>query len=552
MSLPQPQTPGLGRIQRPSPDPTSDKDTTDTTMPTHLTAIPNPTEPDHTQTATRSAAGWEPPVSLGETRTRPEFPTHTLTGWLGEMVEAVAEATQTPPDLAGCVGLAALSTAAGGRALARPRTGWDEPVNIYTVVALPPATRKTPVFRAMTRPLQRAEAELLEKARPVIEQARLERKTAEATQEKAERQAVSKDGDEHEQAMADALDAALQAQGTEVPDEPRLIADDLTPETAASMLAQQNGRIAVLSAEGGIFAILAGRYSGTPNLDVFLKGHGGDMIRIDRKGRPSECIDNPAITLGLTVQPAIIDELSQTALFRGSGLLARFLYSLPDSRVGRRLADPPPVPEHTANVYDERLRNLVHTLNSWTDPAVLAFTAEANQVLIEMHNEIEPKLDPQRGEWAHIGDWAGKQIGQTVRLAALLHLAAHPNEPWTVPVEADTVSRARELTRYFTAHALAVFDRLGADPDLEAARTLLDWIQRTGQESFTKREAHRANRGERFRQANDLNPALALLEDHGHIAYVEPTRTGPGRPPSPRYYTHPIHRRQNPGQNGHN
>ncbi|NYH78199.1 hypothetical protein FHR84_001521 [Actinopolyspora biskrensis] len=491
-------------------------------------------------------------MPLGETRARPEFPTDALTGWLGDMVEAVAEATQTPPDLAGCVGLAALSTAAGGRALARPRTGWDEPVNIYTVVALPPATRKTPVFRAMTRPLQRAESELLEKARPLIEQARLERKTAEANQEKAERQAVSKNGDEHEQAMADALDAALQAQDTDVPAEPRLIADDLTPETAASLLSQQNGRIAVLSAEGGIFAILAGRYSGAPNLDVFLKGHGGDMIRIDRKGRPSECIDNPAITLGLTVQPAIIDELSHTALFRGSGLLARFLYSLPDSRVGQRLADPPPVPENIATTYDEHLRGLVHTLHAWTDPAVLAFTPEANQILVELHNEIEPKLDPQRGEWAHIGDWAGKQIGQTVRLASLLHLAAHPSEPWTIPVAADTVKRARRLARYFTAHALAVFDRLGADPDLEAARILLDWIQRTGPESFTKREAHRANRGERFRQANDLNPALALLEDHGHIAYVEPTRTGPGRPPSPRYYTHPTYRHQTPGQNGHN
>ena len=39
---------------------------------------------------------------------------------------------------------------------------------------------------------------------------------------------------------------------------PRLVADDITPEAAASLLAEQGGRLAVLSAEGGIFTTLAG------------------------------------------------------------------------------------------------------------------------------------------------------------------------------------------------------------------------------------------------------------------------------------------------------
>src|SRR5699024_11098989 len=150
------------------------------------------------------------------------------------------------------------------------------------------------------------------------------------------------------------------------------------------------------SAEGGIFDILAGRYSGgSPNLNVFLKGHGGDMLLVDRKGRPAERIDNPALTLGLTVQPTVIDDLGRTAVFRGTGLLARFLYSLPENTIVNRLADPPPVPEHTAATYDEHLRGLVHALHEWTDPAVFAFSEEANDVLIELHNDIEPKLHPQ-------------------------------------------------------------------------------------------------------------------------------------------------------------
>ncbi|GAA4828353.1 hypothetical protein GCM10025787_03440 [Saccharopolyspora rosea] len=507
-------------------------------MTAHLRAVPNDeaVEPD---------LMWEHPVPLGSQRILPPFPIKALPGWLADQVAAVAEATQTPPDLPGCVALAAVSTAVGGRAIARVRRGWDEPVNIYTVVALPPASRKTPVFRAMTHPITVAERDLAARMRPVIEQARLERRNAEAALEKAEKLAATSDEGGREAALAEALDAALEVREREVPPEPRLMADDITPEEAASLLAQHGGRLAVLSAEGGIFDILAGRYSGSPNLTVFLKGHGGDLLLVDRKGRPAERIDTPALTLGLTVQPAVIDELGRTALFRGTGLLARFLYSLPENTVGSRLADPPPVPEHVAATYDERLRGLVHALHEWTDPAVFAFSGEANEVLIDLHNHVEPKLHPQRGEWAHIADWAGKQVGQAARLAALLHAAQHHVEPWTQPVSRDTAEAARTLIEYFAQHALAVFERLGADPAIQGAHTILNWITQNQIISFTRRTAHRAL-ATHFASATDLNPCLALLEEHGHIACVEPPSTGGrGRPRSPQYWTHPrYHPRQ--------
>ena len=61
--------------------------------------------------------------------------------------------------------------------------------------------------------------------------------------------------------MADAIGAAQIADAIEVPPIPRLVADDITPEAAASLLAEQGGRLAIISAEGGIFDIIAGRYS---------------------------------------------------------------------------------------------------------------------------------------------------------------------------------------------------------------------------------------------------------------------------------------------------
>lgn len=92
-------------------------------------------------------------------------------------------------------------------------------------------------------------------------------------------------------------------EGIKIPVKPRLVADDITPET--SLLTEQGGRLAVLSAEDGIFATLSGRYSGTPNLELFLKGHAGDALIVDRGSR-TERVDNAALTMGLAVQPEIV------------------------------------------------------------------------------------------------------------------------------------------------------------------------------------------------------------------------------------------------------
>jgi replicative DNA helicase len=114
----------------------------------------------------------------------------------------------------------------------------------------------------------------------------------------------------------------------------------------ATLLADQKGRLAIISAEGGVFDIIAGRYNGNiPNMDVWLKGHSGDMIRIDRKGRPPEYIRKPALTLGLMIQPEVLKSIAAQRAFRGRGLVARFLYALPVSQVGYRKTGAPPLSE---------------------------------------------------------------------------------------------------------------------------------------------------------------------------------------------------------------
>ncbi|GAA2870973.1 hypothetical protein GCM10010472_30400 [Pseudonocardia halophobica] len=488
-----------------------------------------------------AAQGWDAdPTPLTPHRLVPPFPVDALPEWVAEMVLAVAEFTQTPLDLPGCLALAALSTAAGGRAEMEVRPGWHEPLNLYTVVAMPPGSRKSAVFAAMTAPLLEAERHLIEQTRPRIAEAELARKVAHAEAERRAKHATTA----HErlardEALASATEAAVEADGIVVPPLPRLIADDITVEAAATLLAEQGGRLAVLSAEGGIFATLAGRYSGgVPNLEVFLKGHAGDLLRVDRKGRPAEHVASPALTLGLALQPDVLTDIARMPGFRGRGLLARILYSIPENTVGRRRVGAPPVPAPVDRSYATRLVRLAVTLADQGEPLRLCLNDTADHRVLDLERRLEPKLAPH-AELAHIVDWASKLTGATARLAGLLYLADTLPTAWAQPVPVRAVDAAARLGHYFLAHALAVFDRMGADPVLDDARALLDWIARTEAERFTRRELFSGVSRARFRKVGDLDPALRVLEDHGYIRPDTPAGPTGGRPGSPRWQVHP-------------
>src|SRR5581483_2812949 len=96
-------------------------------------------------------------------------------------------------------------------------------------------------------------------------------------------------------ALAQELDECI------VPDVPRKLVSDCTPEKLATLLAKYGGSLAILDDEGVVFEILGGRYSREPNLEVFLKAHAGSRLIVDR-GTRTEIVERPALTQGLAVQ----------------------------------------------------------------------------------------------------------------------------------------------------------------------------------------------------------------------------------------------------------
>ena len=249
----------------------------------------------------------------------------------------------------------------------------------------------------MTGPLRTAEKTLIEAARPRIAEAVIRRKIAEAAAGKTARDteaaAAALDLDKRPPRSSTPPRPASNWTTRPSPAEPRLFADDTTIEKLGSRLAEQGGRLAVLSPEGEIFSIAAGRYSGAPNLGILKQAHAGEPARTERMGR-TEDIEHATLTLGICSQPGVLTRLGDTPGFREQGLLARLLYAVPESRLGWRNPQPDPMPPAVRDQYTTTLTALILSLDGLPGPATLTFDPAAAEAVTRLLADIEPGSGP--------------------------------------------------------------------------------------------------------------------------------------------------------------
>lgn len=510
--------------------------------PIHTHSVPYLTEQANTVHSVNSVKQEWGVITPLLSDSLPSFPTEVFPDWLRHYVEAVAESTQTPCDLSAMLTLSVGALCVAGKArIVLPR--WEEPLNLFTVTALPPGSRKSAVFAAITAPVTAYERECNTGIGEAVTEAEAKRDILKSRLDQAKRKAVqAPNAGARLAAESDVKALARELDALRVPVPLRLIADDCTPERLAGLLAEQGGRIGLFSSEGDLFQQMAGRYSDKGNLAVYLKGHAGDELRVDRIGRPAEYIASPCLTVGLAVQPEALRGLMTNREFRGRGLLGRFLYALPVSNLGFRETSNRSVPDDVTTAYRQGILRLFLLEPDKADdgtprPHALRLSAEAQAVFDTHHARLEPLLRP--GErLGGMTDWGGKLLGALARIAGILHLA-ETNDP-ARPVAAETLQRALSLQDFLITHARAVYAEMGTNAAMEGARVLLDWIRRTERRQFTKRDAHRDLQG-RFQKAADLDAPLVLLCERNYVRQAATEgHTGAGRPPSPQYEVHPA------------
>lgn len=471
---------------------------------------------------------WAQPLPFDELKL-PAFPTESLAPPLNEWVINVSESTETPVDMAAVCALAVLSCAVQGKYIISPKSGYNEPLNLYFLIIANSGERKSAIVRLMTQPIYQYERKENERRCMQAEANRVKLNSL-----KKQIDVLERDGNLEEAAKVRYQCRSLEGNQTKPL---RLIADDITPEAMTSLLSINNGVLSIITTEGGLFDTLAGRYSNTISIDTVLKAYSGDPIRVDRKGREGEVINNPALTMLLSAQDNVLAEMMKNEAFKSRGLTARILYSRPKSKMGRRNYDTPEINTDLEISYKQLITKLLE--NPYPPNGILPsiqLSPSAKEAVKHFHDWLEPKLIDGM---EYMDNWGAKLLGNMLRLAGILHCAINPIRPDQTALSAETVRHAITISKYFLRHAKCVHNLLGADRDIQQSKRIIRKLQEQDKTELTKYQIYHMCRSS-FQRVDDIAPMLSILVDHGYLKEKRYSAPTGGRPRANSYLLNPI------------
>ena len=478
----------------------------------------------------------------------PTFPAEELSDILRNMAVGISESLQVAVDMPAAALLTVAAICAQKKFVINPKPGWIEPVNLYTAIVALPSERKSPVLSKVMVPVHAFTRAENERRRPIIEEYATKKDILERRIENMKKATASVGKKGAAPVTSDdvtMLQRELSDLERDAVDYINLVSDDTTTEVLALNMEKNGEKMGLVSSEGGIFNTLAGLYSA--NFDIFLKSYSGDYYKSSRMTRAKVELTEPALTVLLMVQQSVLEAIMRNNEFKGRGLLARFLYSIPDSLVGHRSYDTGAVPEEFAAEYN----NLVVQLLSLPDgePRILHLDHDAQTEARKLFLELEPRL---RDDLEPLGDWAGKHHGRVMRIAALLHICDHGADAASILIPGETIRRARVIGDYFIEHAKAAYRIMGLSENqaTKDAKYILKRLDSTGLTEISKRDLHQLCKDRvGLEKASDMEPGLKVLVDRGFIKIEKPPLSKPSKPskggrPSLMVYVNPEYRKE--------
>lgn len=486
-------------------------------------------------------------ITRKQKRQLPSFPIGLLPVQIRTYIKEVSESLQVPEDMVASIVLAIISLCIQGKFCINIKPDWTESLNLYVVVVGRPSERKSPTLKEVTRPIFQYVSEENKRRKPLIAEYELKKKILNGKLRTIQ-EALSKKESKSKYTLDDAVDCQKELENLEEVKTLKLIVDDVTPEALVKAMKDNGERMGIISAEGGVFGMMAGRYNINTNIDIFLKGYSGEYYSSIRIGREETELIHPYLTIGLMVQPQVIEDIMDNKDFRGKGLLARFLYTIPNTRVGERVYRTKEVSPSVRKEYEDLCKKLLgipdHT--GFVE-RVIKLSPEADKLAEEFYMWIECQLT---NELEEIEDWAGKLHGNTMRIAGVLHVIKHKLNSVNVPVEEDTMRSAIEIGKYYLEHSKAAFDIMGLSdpPEVQDAKYIISRLNtyikntnNTKKDFISKRDLWQLCKG-RFTAVEEMEPGLHCLKEHGYIAIVKEIQ-GRGRP-SEKIYINPEYYKQ--------
>lgn len=387
-----------------------------------------------------------------------------------------------------------------------------EPLVLDALTVAEPSFKKSPVISMVKRPYIQFAHDWNENNKQDIFKSQAEYRLLEGKLAALEKK---------EDATADEI-AELQTKISNIPSSNfrRIVVDDITPESLVNQF-EENGTLLMISDEAGMLGNFSGRYSNNiPNLDLLLKSWNGETYISDRASRASIVLKKPYMSICLACQPYVFDSMINNTAFRGSGLIARFVYCFPVSNIGSRRYDTQPVPEEVAENYKKLVYKLLNDKFTYHDEKelYLHFDDKAYKEFVDYYNNhIEPGL---LTDMAFCKDWGGKYHGLILRLCGIIHCvkcALNGVKPAEILVGIDTFCNAVEIAEYYREQAIYAYSLGDVDIATVKAERVLNKIRSKQIQSIRQNDLYRLCRCSLFKNAQDFGETMDMLEEYSYI-----------------------------------
>jgi len=466
----------------------------------------------------------------------PAFDPFFLPASLRDWANDISDRLQCPLDFVGVSMFVAMGSLIGRKVAVRPQrnTPWAEVPNIWGCIVGDPGVFKSPAMKEALAPINKLEAEAIEKNNEALEQFKREEHLYALKVKAADRTAAKLKPDE---ITSDLLPGDPPAP----PQLQRYVYGDTTYEALAlGLLHNPNG---VLAFRDELISLLKrledDRYANERGF--YLSAWNGDgTYALDRKISGHSAIKGACLSILGSTQPGrIADFVSASQGAGDDGLLQRFsLMVWPDLNQNWSDIDRAPNYEgrRTAFRTFERLAHL-DPEEIGAEPCELGglpflrFSDEAREEFLAWREPFEARV---RG--SELSPALRSYLAKHRKLVPTIALISHLADGGRGPIQKEHLLRALAVAEYAEAHAMRCYSA-GVISHVLAAQAIVRRIKRGDVvNGVTARDIHQQG-WSHLTNRTVVGEALDLLVDHGWLAQRQET-TG-GRPTT-KYYINPA------------
>lgn len=509
---------------------------------------PSPTDSPQPKTVAKAEAeprarvpdltDWPEPQPLAAKIEPLPYPVDALPATVRAAVLEVAGFVKAPVPMVAASALASLSLTIQAHVDVKRAEKLHGPTGLFLLTIADSGERKSTCDGFFAKPIHDYQAAQAEAAKPILQAYKADLETWEAKRSgiKDKIRSLAKDGKpttDPELTMR-----ALEQERPEAPRVPRLLYADATPEALAFGLAKHWPSGGVVSSEGGIVfgSHGMGKDSVMRNLGLLNQLWDGTPLTVDRRTSESFTVQGARLTVAVQVQEPTLREFftRSGALARGTGFLARFLISWPESTQGSRpFSEPPESWPHLA-AFHRRLSGILEQAAPIDEagaltPAMMPLAPEAKHAWVSHHDAIECRL-ASGGELYDVKDVASKVADNAARLAALFQVfedgpGALVFDGAGQSISLECFESASRITEWHLSESRRFFGELALPPEMADAARLDSWLigycKRERSNTVPIREAQRLGP---IRDKQKLTAALRELEEHDRVREAQDGR----------------------------